>query len=241
MSISPYNPYDRYRRRSIQKLAGVFVIFAVMGVSAVIGFWVGQQHTVLENDRFRDQIETLKTDKEHLEDTITELRAEVSTAMLRYEQLQGKYQQTVPEGPAEELVALVNKRLQEGMDPKRLAFILHSARPPRNCTDPETKVFLVSTPAYKGPESSLSLADAMITVKARGQSAKNDKGEDEAWYDPSKPVALEFIFKDGQKEEKKGIMPLHQMMVIGDREYRFTITEGARSFAKVSFDSCDYP
>ena len=42
-------------------------------------------------------------------------------------------------------------------------------------------------------------------------------------------------------DNKAGIMPLHHSVVSGNREYRFTIEEGARSFAKVTFDSCDYP
>jgi hypothetical protein len=36
-------------------------------------------------------------------------------------------------------------------------------------------------------------------------------------------------------------MPLQHSMVVQNREYRFTIDAGAKSFARITFDSCDYP
>jgi hypothetical protein len=30
-------------------------------------------------------------------------------------------------------------------------------------------------------------------------------------------------------------------MIAAGREYRFTLSEGEKSFIKVTFDSCDYP
>lgn len=141
----------------------------------------------------------------------------------------------------EELIELMHKQLDEGMDPKRLAFFIRSARPPHNCSEPETEHFVIATPAYVGPESSVRVADGAIVIKGAGASAKNAEGAAEVWYDPSKAIAVEFVLFGGKTEQRKGVMPLYHSVVAGGREYRFTIEEGARSFAKVTYDSCDYP
>ncbi len=241
MSLYSYDPYDRYKRRSLQRMAGFGVVLLVMSAAAAFGFFLGRQNVFKNDMMMAAQVETLTQEKLQLEDALTEMRAEALTANTRYEELQRTYAETVPEGPVQDLITLVHKLVSDGMDPERLAFLLRSARPPRNCSEPETQRFVVSTPAYKGPESKANIAEGAIVIKGGGISARNAKGDPEAWYDPGKSVDLEFILKDGRSETKKGVMPIHQSLIIENKEYRFTVTEGARSFAKVTFDHCDYP
>ena len=175
-----------------------------------------------------------------MQDNLTEIRAEAQTANTRYEQVKKEYQELIPEGPMQDLTALLREQLEKGMDPQRMSFFIRSARPPTGCTDPEVKRFVVSTPAYKGPASVVSVADGQVKVYGSGVSARNSKGQPEAWYDPAQPVKVEFKNPSGL-DRKKGVLPIQHSVVAGNREYRFTIEEGARSFAKVVFDSCAYP
>ena len=241
MSVYSYDPYTRYRRRSMQRLAGFSMALFCMFAGIGMGFFFGRQHVFRNEIVMSSQIESLTAEKHTLEDAVTELKAEALTATTRYKELQKTYAETIPSGPVQDLITLVHQQIADGMDPARLAFLIRSARPPRNCMDPDVQRFVVSTPAYKGPESKISIGDGSIVIKGVGSSARNDKGDPEAWYDPGKAVTIDFVLKDGRSESKKGIMPIHQSLVVGDREYRFTVTEGARSFAKVTFDSCDYP
>lgn len=241
MSIYSYDPYNRYRKRNVQRFAGFAVVLLCMIAAAALGFFLGRQHVFKDEIVMNSQVDALTLEKQELENTVTELKAEALTATTRYEELQKTMAETMPEGPVQDLIMLVHRQIADGMDPERLAFLIRSARPPRNCTEPETQRFVVSTPAYKGPESKASIAEGGIAIKGHGVSARNAKGAPEAWYDPSKAVTLDFVLKDGRAESKKGVMPIHQSLVIGDKEYRFTVTEGARSFAKVTFDRCDYP
>ncbi|MCF8496768.1 MAG: hypothetical protein K9G62_08930, partial [Alphaproteobacteria bacterium] len=156
------------------------------------------------------------------------------------EQFQETYRRVIPEGPMQSLVDLVRKQLDEGMDPARLTFAIRSARPPQNCSDPESKRLVISTPAYKGPPSQIGIAEGAIVITGAGVSATNSTGAPEAWYDPSRKVSISFT-AGGKTETETGVMPLRHSVVAGGREYRLTIEEGARSFAKVTFDSCDYP
>ncbi|MCB1562164.1 MAG: hypothetical protein KDJ75_01180 [Alphaproteobacteria bacterium] len=241
MSLAYYNPQERYRKRAAERIAGFAVVFCVLGLSVGLGFWFGKENAAQENSAMHHKVTDLEERLEQANSALTELRAREKTATARLERLQRTMQETVPEGPVEDLLALVRKQLEEGRDPERLAFLIRSARPPRNCVEPQTVRFVVSTPAYKGPDSAVTVADGTLTIKASGASARNEKGQAEAWYDPSKEVTLEFLRAGGEKDTKKGGMPLQHSMVVDGREYRFTVSEGARSFAKVTFDSCDYP
>ena len=242
MTFSSYNPYNRYKRRLFQQVAGVGVVLLVMFSAFMIGYFIGHENSIHENISLNDQVKSLETERDGLQSTITDLRAQAKTANLRYEEAQKTTQTAAPTGANSELVDLVNKEVADGMDPQRISFLIRSNHPPRNCADPMTQRFIVSTPAYKGVANQASIASGAITVKASGASTRVDnKGEEEAWFDPTKPVTLEFAIKDGRVEKKQGIMPISYSAVLDGREYRFTVSESARSFAKVTYDSCDYP
>ena len=241
MSFSSYNPNERYRRRAAGQLGGFIVARCVLALAVTVGFWIGYERAGQSEGSLREKLEERQALNTALENEMVEIRSEAQTAMMRYEQLQQDYQEKVPDEAVEELLALVRSQIEEGRDPERLAFLIRSARPPRNCSEIETKRFVVSTAVNQGPDSQITLADGAIVIKGSGVSARNDAGKPEAWYDPSQRVSLEFITLGGKAETKKGVFPIHHSVVSGDREYRFTVSEGARSFAKVTFDSCDYP
>lgn len=242
MSLSSYNPHDRYRRRSAQRAMSAAFVIGIIALLIGFGFWIGKQFGVQENANLNMRIKLLEAESLDLENTLTETRVEAQTANLRYKQLQESYKDIISEGPMEELIMMLKTQIEEGMDPQRLAFVIRSARPPSNCSDPETRRFVVSTPAYQGADSTISIADGQLRIKGSGISARNKNGKPEAWYDPAKRIKITFSpTAQGVSEEKSAVMPLKHSMVIGNREYRFTISEGARSFAKVTFDSCDYP
>lgn len=240
MTLSNYNPHTRYKERAAQRFTSFLGMLALIMVSILIGFWLGKQYGATELISLKDEVQSLEGERDNLQDQVTELSASAQTANMRFEQLQEEVQSIIPEGPMQSLVTLVREQLQQGMDPERLSFVIRSARPPTGCVDPETKRFVVNTPAYNGPKSIASIADGLIEVFGSGASARNDKNLPEAWYDPAKKV--EISFKHNNKlETKRGTLPLRYSVVAGEREYRFTVEPGARSFAKVIYDSCDYP
>ncbi len=241
MSLSDYNPHDRYRKRAAARTAsfmvGTFILLLIFGT----GFWFGMQTAGQQEKILRQRVKSMSTQAEEMEQSLIDMRSEAQTASMRYEQLKKIYDEQLPEGPVRDLVALLRKQLQEGRDPERLAFLIRSARPPSNCSEIDTKRFVVSTPTSQGPTSKISVADGSIIVSGNGASARNENGQPEAWFDPSRAVSVDFKALSGEVDRKEGTFPIHHSMVVGAREYRFTVTDGARSFAKVTYDSCDYP
>ena len=241
MSLSYYNPNDRYRRRAAARLSSFFTVSFLILLIFGVGFWFGKQNAGQQEKILKQRVKDMTEQSAEMEQALIDMRSEAQTATMRYEQLKTTYDEQLPEGPVRNLVELLRKQLEEGRDPERLAFLIRSARPPRNCSDIETRRFVVSTPTNDAPQSKISVADGAITVTGRGEAARNDKGQPEAWFDSARAVNVEFKALGGEVEKKQGTFPLHHSMVVGEREYRFTVTDGARSFAKVTYDSCDYP
>src|SRR5690606_4668415 len=107
--------------------------------------------------------------------------------------------------------------------------------------EPQAKRFVVKTPVYSGPHGTVSFGNGAITVTGEGEPAVSAAGEAEAWYDPGKPVKITFIEIGGKQTVKEGLLPIQHSMVLGNKEYRFTVAAGERSFISVTSDSCDYP
>lgn len=236
-----YNPYDRYRNRSAQRVASVLGFAAMMAVACAVGFWLGRQSAAERVIALQQETDTLRTQNAGLQDSVTELRAQSQTASLRYRQLEEQTNRQNLSGPLRDLGDLIRQQVSAGVDPERLAYVIRSASPPRNCIDPDTKRFVVTTPVYKGQDGSITIAEGEVVMTAQGVSARSEKGESEAWFDPARPVTLTFTLSTGEVSEKKGILPLSHSVVVGEREYRFTVAEGARSFVKVTYDSCAWP
>jgi len=239
MSLNSYNPHKRYQERSAQRLAGMLRIAVFVIVSLLLGFWFGKQYGAEQLIFLKETVQNLEKERDELQSQATDLTASAQTANMRYEQLQEEVASILPAGPMQDLVTVLREQLNKGTDPERLSFVIRSARPPTGCVDPESKRFVVSTPANKGPQSVVQIVDS-VTITGVGISAQNKEGQPEAWFDQAKKVSI--TFQNGEeKEVKQDTLPIRHSMIIGNREYRFTVEAGARSFAKVVFDSCNYP
>lgn len=240
MSLILRDQYSRTRRRHIESTFRTVVIVAMVIGMAIVAFHYGQEKAERDVATLKSQLLDLNKQIAVKDETITELQAQTQTAIAEYSQMQQDFEQATPQGDIVPLMDLIQKQLDKGMKAERLAFIIRSAQPPRNCTNPETKRFVVSTPLYQGPDSSVGFANNVITITANGDSGKNDQGQPEAWFDTGKPVTVSLTELGGETKTETGLLPLHHTMVSGHREYRFTFSEGPQSFMIVTADSCDY-
>lgn len=230
----------RYRQRAAE--ARRRFIFMIILIASLCGFayWWGGENVRSAEVAYKQQVIKLEQERSGFEQTITSLRSEVQSTQIRYQQLQAQYQQDVPAGAFKQVTDVVKKQLDAGIKPERLILAIDSARPPKNCTPPTSKRFVIKTPVYSGPHGSVAFANGTITVTGVGESAVSATGSPEAWYDPGKPVSITFIQTGGQETVKKGLLPIHHSLVIANKEYRFTVAAGERSFISVTSDTCDY-
>ncbi len=240
--IGQYNPRNRYRDRAIQRFNKAIFIFAAMAGCFSLGFFIGGQNAVVQNGTLKLELSDRDARLKTLQDELTTVRAEAQTSTSRLEQLKTQYEKDIPqEGPMREIIDMVKKQLDDGMAPDRLTFVLRSARPPRNCSDPSSKRFIIKTPAYKGAESVVTVGEGAVIVSGIGASARSRDGQMESWFDPTQSVNVTFKTSSGDIEKKTGVLPIRHSIISNGKEYRFTLAEGEKSFVKVTFDSCDYP
>lgn len=216
-------------------------ILALASVFVAIGYYWGGVSSQEEKAGLRKQVAGLQVQEETLQERLTDLRARANTAEMRLSQVKDQMREHSPTGPLAELFALVRKQVEEGANPERLAYLIQSGDPPKNCKDRETLHFTVATPAYDGSDHIVKVPDTQISIEAYGTPSINKEGQVEAWYDPAKPVRISFSAPGADPLVRDGLFPIHQAIVFEGREYRFTIEAGAQSFARIIFDSCDYP
>lgn len=240
MSFILRSHQDRYRQRARENFYRGVSVFAFIGCAVALGYFAGYKTNEQEGRFYHQKKAELESQFQKAEEEVSRLRANYQTLRLQYEQLQADYKRRVPQGDFGVLTNMVREQLDKGLTIERMAQIIRSAQPPQNCTPAITKRFIVSTPAYKGPESVITFADGAITVRGSGDASINSKGEDEAWFDPGKPVKVTFTIIGGKKETKEALLPFHHTIILRNKEHRFTISQGPQSFIVITGDNCDY-
>lgn len=234
--------YERRRRRQawIRVAKSLFFLGLVLGVS-LFAYQIGIEQMKERTLALQAELDALSQDKQELEQQILRLQQLAGAAEQKAAVLAHRLERELPVGEHARLSRLVRERLEAGVDPGRLAFVISAAGNPRSCSAPETKRFIVETPIYKGPNTAVAFAGGTITVSGKGESATSPEGNPEGWFDPAKPVTLTFTQIGGRTSVATGLLPLHHALVIDDTEHRFSAIAGSRSFIEITWDTCPYP
>ena len=233
----------RLRRRRRRQVATAKWLL-ILGALLTAGYYAYETGTVLaeaEVRELRDEIKGLTRTVGDLRQERDSLATELDTVRRSERDLQIRYRNDVPAGPARELFALVQDRLKSGTPPDRLAFVIGATTPERKCDgSPESKRFIVRTPGVEPGNDWVGFANSTIRVTAEGEPAKAG-GQDQPWYDPGKPVVVRFTRLGGTVSEVKGLLPINHSVVKDGKDYRFSVAGGPRGFVVVTGDRCNFP
>jgi cell division protein FtsB len=243
MTLGLHDPHDR-RRRQVRRT----VIRWLLGISAIFAAGAATYQTgasLAEREIAELTLTLAKLDErvQALERENTELQAGLILSARRLKDADLAYRRDVPKGEVAVLMGRVREKLAAGIDQKRLVFLIDSAGKARKCDNkPVTKRFVVRTPISRGANDSVSFAKNAITVTALGESARNQEGQVEAWFDPAQAVVLRLVQLGGKTTVRKGKLPIHTSVVVKDKEYLYSVVEGTqRGFVEITGDRCDYP
>src|SRR5438128_2459357 len=123
-----------YRRQQQEKRRKIITVSLIAVALAGLSYWWGGEVVRSSEVAYKQQAMKLQDERGQLEKTITDLKSQVQSSEVRYDQLSARYQAEVPQGEFKRLADLVKRQLDGGIKPDRLAFVIESARPPRNCT-----------------------------------------------------------------------------------------------------------
>jgi hypothetical protein len=224
----------------------MFRLLAYAAVVGAISYWaynMGGERFANRNRALEQQMTVLEDENRRLRDETDAAVAARAAAVDRASVFQRRYEQEVPQGQVHEIMGQVKQRLEEGVDPERITFVVSAVQNETRCAPEVTsRRFIVQTQVAEGANGSVSFANRAITVTGKGESAVDSSGNVAGWFDRAKPVSLNFAVPGGDSTAVKGLLPLHHAVVLGDKAHRFTVTEAdARGFVMVSEQVCDYP
>jgi hypothetical protein len=242
MSLSSFSDTRRRRRRAfywrlMKTVVALGALLAVGGYSYQVGVSASQARST-----------KLEVDLERFQNSNLELRDRLALSIQRSDQaesaqetLRQRYARDVPQGDLAVLMAQVAAQRAAGAEIERLAFLIDAAaRPPACAGKPSTKRFMPRTAVSTGPVSFVRF-DERVTVTGAGEPLRNAEGLPEAWFDPARPIRLDFRTLDGEVVTVVGVVPLTHRMVAGEREYRFSVVAGERSFVEITGQACSMP
>ncbi len=241
MSYGLYDHHRRYRRRFWSRLGKVGLWLALLGVVAGFSYLVGVEQLRSREGSMQEELANMVAARDKAEKRAQQLQQIAQTQEIRANELEIRLQREVPSGELAKLNELVARKLAEGVNPDRMAFVIEQTSNPRSCSRAETKRFVLPTPIYKGANSQVAFADGAITVSGEGVPARNTGGSPEAWYDPAKPVKIQIIDASGKTVDMEGVLPLERTLITADKEVRMTVAPGARSFVEVTGTICRFP
>ncbi len=241
--LTTFGETRRSRRR--QALLGtarlVAVALAVAG-GALASYQIGRSQSGIERARFESDLSALQELNRLLSERAASAEQRAEAAITRAAKLQRSYDADVPQGQTRELLDLLQQRLKDGMPAARLEFLLREARVERKCDPPsETKRLLVHTSVTPTPAATAGFAKNQITVTVEGAPQRKPDGRTDPIFDPQQPVTLHLLRIGRDVAKAEGRLPLSHSLVLGDREFRFTVKAADKGQAELIAQVCDFP
>ena len=241
-SYGTFGETRRHRRRNawwsvIRFLSALVAVLAVGVYAYQVGVSANETRVAqLEADLARAQHDNLG-----LHDRMASAAEQEAAAAAALESMRQRLAAEIPSGEAADLLAQVRAQLSAGVDPDRLAVLIEAAGQEDTChSEPVTKRFMPRTPVSTGAVSWVRFDDR-ITVTGEGKSARSETGLAEAWYDPARPVRLQFRTFDGEITTAEGIVPFNHRMAVDGKEYRFSAISITPRFLEVTGQACPLP
>ena len=242
MTLGLHESRLRRRRRARWTIAKWIMTLIGVVAAGVFAYETGSTLAQRDVEVLGEKIEDLTAKVREVEAESAQRHARLVAAENERQAAVARYEKDVPSGDLADLLGRVRDKLDDGVAPDRLAFLIDSARNARVCDEtPETKRFIVQTPLTTGANDSVGFAKGAITVTAVGDTSTTADGKILARFDPAKPITLRLTEIGGQTSEHSGKLPLHASVVMGANEHRFTVVAGPPGFVKVTGDRCDYP
>ena len=231
---------EEARRRFWGHALKAAFFLGVIGTTDFYAYQVGVQLTGGQVHALEQQVATLSESDRTRTDEARGLRQALDEARSQAASYKARLDEVAPSPDMQDLLALIRSKLEQGLEPSRLASFIAAADRPRTCHGTVNKRFVVKTPLYKGKNTWVGYED-LVTVTAEGTPATGAGGALQEWFDPDKPVTVRFTAQGGKESEISGKLPMSHILLVKNAELRFSFTPGGRGFLDVAGDRCDAP
>jgi hypothetical protein len=159
-----------------------------------------------------------------LEDALARRTEALALAEASAERYRALYEEAAP-APVRRIVAEAMARIQEGLSPQRIAFVVSQAGEARACGPAVTR----HLPAGA---RGLARVDDLVSVAVERTAADED---------PGAPVTATFAALGADPRTVTGPLPLSHALVARGMEYRFLLSAGAGGGLALAADACEHP
>ncbi|PCI33509.1 MAG: hypothetical protein COB54_04200 [Alphaproteobacteria bacterium] len=230
MSLGLAHRKELQKRRSqrIWSFIKIILFLAIVVGSSYLAFDTGQDIALRNLAYNKDKFEQQSTELENM-------RLELGNT----EAALDKIQKLLPTIAIQDLLMVINQKAADGIPPERMGTLIAGMSQDTQCADPsQAKRFVISTPVSQQTAGAASFYRGLITVTGKGSPTLNEDGNPEAWFDPAQQITATFTLPGGEAQKATGILPLYHSVILQDKEYRFTLIPGRRSFADITVISC---
>ncbi len=199
--MASYGTFGETRRRQ-RRAAGWGLVRFLCALGAVLavgvyGYLVGASANQARTAQLEADLARAQQDNLDLHDRMAAAAEQSADAAAAVESMRQRLAAAIPSSEAADLLGRLRAQLSAGADPARLAVLIDAAHDEDTCqSEPVTKRFMPRTPVSAGPLSWVRFDDRVV-VTGEGEPARSETGLAEAWYDPARPVRLQFRTLDG--------------------------------------------
>ncbi len=197
-----------------------------------------------ETGRLREDLAAVLEQNRLLNERVALAEQRGAMAVARAAQVERDRRAGLPQGDAERLLRLVERKLGQGVPASRLTFVLENARPQPACGDKlDVKRLQPRTPSSTSAAVTVTFSDSKVVASANAAAAPANSPQGEAGFDARQPVELRFTTAGGRVETARGPLPLGHAFVLGQNELRFLARASERppGAIEISLQTCAYP
>ena len=241
MSLGLREGRARRRRQFWWSLAKWIGALALIFAAGSYAYYAGSNLAQREVAQQQEEIAVLEGQLEALTLEKEKILLQTKAIARRAKEWEERYEAEIPDGTVRDLLTTLRAKLDGGLNPARLAFLLEAAQEPHDCeAEPASKRFIVKIDQRGTGNDSVSFHKAVV-VTALGEPARDADGNQQGWFDPDKPLKVSFRHLSGETTDISGPLPLHHSLIVENKEYRFSIVPGERGFVTVTGQRCSYP
>lgn len=228
------------RQRLFVLLAKLLAVGSVLGITAYyayeVGFRVARGETAALTEGMQKAEEQLKAEQAGAEAD----RSASGAVNKQLADLKQAYDQVRPSDDVRDLTALLRKKLDAGMSPRRLALVLKSAETPHACQPLASRRLLMRGPRSKTASGAAQLRfDEKITLSAEevGDNDARPQGAGSA-----SPLKVHFSAEGLRDVDVVGPLPIEYAIGVQGIEYHFTLTAAgnAKGWVEVVAEKCSF-
>ncbi len=211
------------------------VLGGLVVVVGLFGYQLGIEQSKVQMERLDKRIADLTDSEGQLKQAVASSDAALQAERQRARALEERIAREVPTGAPRDLLAQIIERINAGIEPLRLSFIINQLPVQRQCEPSASRRIQVHSGGQRAAIATLQFGGETLSFTFEGQAGRDGN------YDPAKPVTLKVAPPGANRVEIAKVLPFKHSVLSKGFEYRFQVSAGGRGQVQVVAERCVFP